>query len=360
MRIEHLLKTAAPVALAIAAAGCSGGADSAADSAAPRHNVYIVTPAAAGGAASADYSATIEEGKSVSAGFKTGGQLTRIAVDEGDYVRKGQVIAWLDDSDYRLSVRQLEVQYEQMGKEIARLDEMFARGNVAPNDYEKAKAGYEQLRTQLDMTRNKLAYTRLEAPASGYVVERFMEAGEMVGSGTPVVRILDNSTLEASVAIPAEVYARRSEITSATGRTRFTGNRAIPLDIIGFIPDGDNNSLYRLRLRLPSDAKGVLTPGMNMTVSLASGATSDGLAAIPSRSVFEEQGKRWVWTVAPDSVVTRREVTVAGQPDADGNSLVGGLTATDVVVAAGVHHLVDGEKVGVIDHIHNLSKNVGL
>ena len=69
-----------------------------------------------------------------------------------------------------------------MVSENARLDEMFKRNNVAPNDYEKAKAGLEQMKTQLEMTRNKLAYTRLEAPTSGYVVERFMEEGEMAGA----------------------------------------------------------------------------------------------------------------------------------------------------------------------------------
>lgn len=333
--------------------GCGDSHDGDANS--KRHNVFTVVPQRAGAEVAQSFTSAVEEGKSVNAGFKTGGQIARLTVDEGDYVRKGQIVGYLDDADYRLSVQQLEAQYGQMTSEMKRLDEMFRRNNVAPNDYEKARAGLEQLRTQLEMTRNKLAYTRLEAPASGYVVERYMEEGEMAGAGTPVFRIIDSSGLETSVALPASVYARRDGITGATGTSLLIGDSIVPLEVIGFVPDADNNALFRLRLRIPPSMRGRLLPGMSLSVSLQfRGEGDSGVCLVPSRSVFERDGKEYVWIVSQaDSTLSAREVVRTGASFGK-NSAVTGLNGDEKVVAAGVHHLADGEKVNVSGDVENL------
>lgn len=349
------------VAAAILLSLCSCGKSASTDAYVPVHSVYYAVPEASDAMNNVSYSAMVEEGKRINVSFKTGGQIRRLSAGEGDYVKKGQPLGYLDDEDYRLAVEQVTAQYDQMTAEIKRLDEMFARHNIAPNDYEKAKAGYEQLRTQLDMTRNKLAYTVLESPANGYVVERFLEEGEMTGAGTPVFTIVDNSALEVSLPLPADVYSRRHEIKSFTGRTAVTGVRDIPLEAISFIPDADNNSLYRLRLRIPASLSGELAPGMNMAVKLHyNGVADDADVWLPSRSVFDSEGASCVWVLnEADSTVMKRHISVSGQP-AGGKLTVRGLNADERVVAAGVHHLVDGEKVNVIGDIVNFEKSVGL
>lgn len=324
------------------------------------HSVYVVTPVPENGGATSVYSATVEEGKSVNASFKTGGQIRKVMADEGAYVRKGQVLAVLDDVDYRLQLRQLEVQTQQMAGEMKRLDEMFAKGNVAPNDYEKAKAGYEQLKTQLELVKNQLSYATLLAPSSGHIVERYLEEGEMAGAGTPVFRIIDSSSLEASVAVPSGIYAARSGILSCTGRTSLTGDTEIPLEIISFIPDADNNSLFRLRLRIPSSMNKTLTPGVSMSVSIVSAGGEGGGHTVPSRSILRKDGKSYVWTVSDkDSTLSMREVTLAGS-HSGGSSTVAGLSGDETIVAAGVRHLSDKEKVKVIGDISELKDKVGL
>ena len=318
-------------------------------------NVYTTVPESNSGAVTHSYTSSVEEGKSVNTGFKTGGQIKRLTVNEGDFVKKGQIIGYLDDADYRLSVMQLEAQYNQMVSENARLDEMFKCNNVAPNDYEKAKAGLEQMKTQLVMTRNKLAYTRLEAPTSGYVVERFMEEGEMAGAGTPIYRIIDNSGLETTVALPPSIYSRRDEIVSCTGRSPMFDNKSFPLDIISFVPDADNNSLFRLRLKLPASMHGKLLPGMNLSVSIQFNNTdSTDIHTIPSRSIFERNGKEYVWVInQSDSTLTAKEIKRNGIYDGK-NSSVSGLNGDETIVAVGVHHLSDGEKVKVAGDINSL------
>lgn len=351
-RIIRPLSALVPILLMC---GCGDTSDN--QNATKLHSVYTTVPLSENATVTRSYTSSVEEGKSVNASFKTGGQIKKLTVNEGDYVKSGQIIGYLDDADYRLSVQQLEAQYNQMSSEMTRLDEMFRRNNVAPNDYEKAQSGLEQLRTQLEMTRNKLAYTQLESPTSGYVVERFMEEGEMAGSGTPVYKIIDNSSMETSVALPASVYGRRDDITGCTGSSPALGNIEIPLETIGFVPDADNNSLFRLRLRIPSSMNGQLLPGMNLSVTLRfDNSGGDGNHTVPSRSIFERNGKEYVWVInQSDSTLSAREVTVTDTHSGK-NSTVSGLNGDETIVAVGVHHLTEGEKVKVMGDIDTIEK----
>lgn len=339
--------TAQIIAMAsIAALFASCGGSHKNDDSIKLKSVYTLSPISCGLENTRTFTSSVDEGKSVNVGFKTGGQIKKLMVKEGAYVKNGQTIGYLDDADYALSVSQLESQYKQMLSETSRLEEMFKRGNVSPNDYEKAKSGLEQVKAQLDMTRNKLEYTTLVSPASGYVVERYMEEGEMAGAGTPVYKIKDNSSMETSVSVPAYLYEHRNEITGCVGRSAATGDTEIPLGIIGFVPDADNNSLFRLRLQIPTEANKELIPGMSLSISIKmNNDNAEGMYEIASRSLFTRDGKDCVWVINPaDSTLSAKEVTIVGA-HSDGNNIVTGLTGNEAIVAVGVNHLSEGEKV---------------
>ncbi len=325
--------------------GCGRSQDSQTD---PRPSVFSYIPKANGTPVSTIHSSTVEEGKSVSVGFKTGGQIKRLTANEGNYVKKGQVIGYLDETDYVLSVKQIETQYNQLISEMKRIEEMYRHHNISENDYEKAVAGIEQLKIQMNLAKNNLSYTQLVSPISGYVVEKFMESGEMVGAGTPVYKIVDNSSVEANVALPATVYSNRDKIIRCVGKTPATGDKEIPLNIIGFIPDGDNNSLFKLRLGI-SDSQRTILPGMSMSVEIFYDSDMDNnFKNIPSRALFERNGKSYVWKINPaDSTLSAQEVKIIGIPEGK-YSLVDGLADDTEIVSVGVHHLTDNQKVKIL------------
>ena len=311
-------------------------------------NVILTEIEPTGSKVSNSFTGVIEEGKNVNAAFMTGGKLISLNVREGDRVNKGQLLATLDDTDYHIGVNQLQVQFDQMTAEKKRIDEMYARHNIAPNDYEKFEAGYEQLKLQLEMAKNKLGYTKLYSPSSGFISYRYMQPGELVDAGTPIYKIVDDSSLEVAVDLPLQIYLNRNEIKDAYGKSPNISGQ-IPLSMKSFIPDADNNQLYHLKLEIPSKYKPELTTGMNMTVTLEINNIDEGASLIPSRSLFYENGDSYVWIFnEADSTISKKRVIVKESPQ--GNmSRVSGVAANSKIVSAGVKQLTEGEKVNIVE-----------
>ena len=149
------------IAACILLGACSGGRKNAPFI----KSVYVTTPVKQETEITKNYSGIIEEAHCINLGFKTAGQLSRLWVKEGDYVRQGQLLAELDSVDYQLAVEALQIQYDQLKDEMGRTAQLFRERSISANDYEKATAGLEQLAVQLEANKNKLAYTKLYAPS---------------------------------------------------------------------------------------------------------------------------------------------------------------------------------------------------
>ena len=94
-------------------------------------SVSLTTPVALGGETTRTYSGMVKAAHEVSLGFKTAGQIARIHVSEGDYVQQGQLLAELDDADYRLAVEALQIQYDQLKDEVERMKQLFNQKSVS-------------------------------------------------------------------------------------------------------------------------------------------------------------------------------------------------------------------------------------
>ena len=321
------------------------------------HSVLLTSPRPNSEGQTLDFSGIVREAGEISLGFKTAGQINHIAVDEGDFVRQGQLIATLDDADYRLGVEALQVQYDQLTAEVKRLEQLYKAKSVSANDYEKAVAGLKQLGVQLQVNKNKLDYTRLCAPVSGYVREVNFDEAEMVNAGTPVISLLDVGGMEVELDVPATVYRRQADIERITCQTADTPAKSISMKLLSLTPKADATQLYRMRLGFSSTPDASLTAGRNVQVSLRL-AETDSLRnfVLPLASLFQEQGESYVWTVGGDSLINRMKVSVQGTTP-EGRAIVAGLRGDESVVRAGVHALREGEKVRVIDE--SSETNVG-
>ncbi len=313
-------------------------------------SVKLVQPVALGNVTHKSLSGVVKESQEICLGFKTGGQIEKILVKEGDFVRQGQTIAVLDQKDYQLAVDAYQIQYDQLKSEMARMEQLYKANSMPGNDYEKAVANLKQIQVQLQINKNKLEYTTLTAPVSGYIQTVNYEKAEMVQAGAPVVNLLDISQIEVEVDIPASIYIQQEKFTAFTCSSSLEPGVNYPLNLISITPKASSTQLYKMTLSLPNSQAAKLTAGMNVAVnvSLTDTTTEKHGFTLPVNSLFNENGKSYVWVLDNDSTVSKREVNMQGI-DASGKAIVNsGIEGNERVVKAGVHSLTEKEKVHVL------------
>lgn len=306
------------------------------------HSVMTTQPENASSEMVKNFSGVVKEKSETNLGFKTAGQIERIYVKEGDHVREGQLLAQLDTKDYQLGVEAIQIQYNQLKDEVARLRQLYEAKSLSGNDYEKAVSGLEQLGVQLQVNKNKLAYTRLYAPQSGIVKTVNFERAEMVNAGTPVFTLLDVGRLEVEVSIPHHVYQMRNRIDHVYCTA---GGQDFQLKLLSIIPKADNNQLYNARFAVAGKLSAGQTVDVVMHIAKASRGSN---CTLPMHAVFEDGGKTYVWVVSKDSVVTKRAIETDGTDDEGRVVVISGLSGEETIVRAGVHALQENEKVKVV------------
>ena len=312
--------------------------------------VKVVKPEPLGMVMDKQFSGVVKEAHEISVGFKTGGQIERVLVKEGDYIHQGQVVAVLDKKDYKLGVEASQIQYDQLNAEVARLKVLHEAKSVSGNDYEKALAGLQQVGVQLQSNKNKLEYCTLYAPASGYVQQRNYEPGEMVQAGAPIITLLDVNGMEVEVDIPSIVYVHKETLSNFSCSSSLNPGQSYPLTLRSITPKANNSQLYTMILAFGKRVDG-LTSGMNVNVSMDMTIKTPlkNLMILPVNALFKDSGKSYVWVVSKDSCVERREVDINSFDQYGKIIIKGGLNGDETIVRAGVHHLVDKQKVQILE-----------
>ena len=167
------------------------------------------------------YVGTVQSRHEVNEAFRVGGKVVQRKVDVGQKVREGDVLAVLDDTDYRLAeeaARQQLVaattQARQAESDRQRLDALKSDGSVSASDDEKAQSGAQTASAtaeaearKLELARNRLKYTVLRASQSGVVTAVRFEVGQVVAEGQPVVSIANEGEPEIVVDVPEDHLA---------------------------------------------------------------------------------------------------------------------------------------------------------
>lgn len=313
------------------------------------HSVMVTTPEAMEGTVVKNYSGIVREAHTINLGFKTPGQIERILVAEGDYVHKGQLLAELDDADYRLGVEALQIQYDQLKDEVGRTEQLYRQKSISANDYEKATAGLRQLGVQLQANKNKLNYTKLYAPTDGYIQAVNFSPAEMVDAGTALFTLLDVSRMEVVADIPVAEYQQRDRFTRYFSRVAGSASE-LPMQLLSLTPKADGNQLYQLRLAFVGQPDKQLTAGMNVEVGIVmADTTATTGVVVPLCAVFRDGDTSYVWVLGADSTLVKQQVVLDGSDSRGRAVILEGLTGSEQIVRAGVNALQEGEKVRVIE-----------
>ncbi|UCC74891.1 MAG: efflux RND transporter periplasmic adaptor subunit [Gemmatimonadota bacterium] len=316
-----------------------------------------------GGSRVRTFSGTARAGVESRISFKVPGTIRRVAVEVGDTVRAGQLIAQLDDEDYRLQVQradaglaQARAQARNAAADYARARQLYENANLSLSELDAARTASESAASsvsayerELELARLQLSYTRLTAPVAGAVASLNVEANENVQTGQTVVLLTSGSNLEVEVGVPGVLIreiAEGDEVRTnfdALPRQTFSG----VVTEVGIAATGAGLT-FPVTVRL-SESGTDIRPGMSAEVGFLFESESQRVVhLVPSASVGEDREGRFVFIVEPTEaglgIVRRRPVSV-GDLTPEGLEILEGLVDGDRIVTAGWSKIEDGLRV---------------
>lgn len=293
-----------------------------------------------------NYSGTVEASQVIPLTFRTAGTVDKILVDVGDPVRKGQVLATLDDSDLQNIYNTTLAKYQQAEDAYNRLKLVYDEGSLPEIKWVEMKSNYEQAKSALDMAQNNLGKCKMTAPIDGIVGRRNIEPGQSSISLTmapfELVRI---EKILVKISVPENEINKIREgekagiAVSALGGKTFTG------EVTHISPVAELMSrTYTVKLAvMNSDLD--LKPGMVCDVKLSQNE-EEVVLVVPNKAVSKDfDGKTYVFIVNGDNGTVRKQFITTGRYTSSGIQVIEGLSEGQVIVSAGMEKLSDNSKI---------------
>lgn len=289
--------------------------------------------------------------------FRVAGPIAKIHVSPGEYVRQGDIIAEIDERDYRVQLSATEAEYTGIKAQAERVIELYKRKSATQSDFDKATYGLQQITAKYNAHKNALADTKMKAPCNGYVQKIYFSANETVSAGLPVISLIGSGNPQVEINLPAEDFIKREQFSNFFCTVDVYPNTLFPLTLIDIKKKANMNQLFTATFSL-SPNKGI-TPyaGMSTTVYIVYSFSDSELVSVPLNSIFESDMRSFVWVVDRDNKVHKRLVTLM-EIKRDGRVIItSGLSEGERVVTAGVHSINDGETVKILPN--KSATNVG-
>ena len=281
---------------------------------------------------------------------KVAGYLKSMAVDQGDRVTAGQVLAVLEVPEMEAEIGKLRAELDAAEVERTRLAQAAQRAPdlVTPQALDSAKAKCDIALANLKRTQTLLDYARLTAPFAAVVTKRWVDPGAFIPAATSsssaksaaVVSVMDFSRVRIDVAVPENevplvkvglpVSVTVGELPSRTFEGKVT-RIAYALD--------EATKTMGMQIELPN-ADGALRPGMYASVT-TSLERKDGALLVPAEALVMQKAKPYAFRV--EGGKARRVALQLGLDDGINVEVKDGLSPDDLVVISGAQSLTDGQ-----------------
>ncbi len=286
---------------------------------------------------------------------KLSAEVKRVLVREGDRVAAGQMIAEFDTAQLRAQLAERNAAFESAKAQLATTErtrqanaQLVKQNFISQNAFDTADSAYQaQLamvaaaRAQLDQTQLLLADAVVRAPISGTVAKRNVQSGEKVAFDTPLLSIVDLSELEVQVQVPVSDVAQLRKGMPAQVEVEGLAARRFSGRVERINPSTEPGTrTINIYVSLPNE-DALLRAGMFTRVTLMTSAEAD-VPTLPLAAVRNENGSTFVWMIREGKI--ERRLVELGRRDERAQlvEVLGGVNATDAVLATKFDNLKDG------------------
>lgn len=270
---------------------------------------------------------------------QTAGRITKINVEVGDNVKKGQVLAEID----KVQLQQAQLQLHNAEVELGRLKALYEAGGLSKSDLDAIELQYNVAKTQVD---NLIENTTLLSPINGVITARNYDAGDMYSMSAPIFTVEQIAPVKLLVAVSESDYSKVKKGNKVTITAEAFPGKTFEGKIQRIYPTVDPATrTFNVEVVVANNDK-KLRPGMFVRVGINFGTNNN--VVIPDVAVVKQQGsgERFVYVLNEDGTVSYEKVELGRRMGAE-YEVLSGLRDSAIVVTGGQIRLKDGVKVSV-------------
>ena len=304
------------------------------------------------------------------------GYLEKMLFAEGTYIKKDQVLFIIDPKLYKARVDKAKAQLNKdkanavkAERDLQRIQPLYDQNAASKLDLDNAVASYESAKAEVAMSEADLAqaemalgYTTVRSPISGYISERNVDIGTLVGPGgkSLLATIVKSDTVRVDFSMTGLDYLNSKARNVNLGQKDTTrkwnpyititlpDNSVYPLKgLVDFAdPQVDpKTGTFSVRAEM-ANPDHILLPGQFTRVKLLLDVRENAII-VPTKAIIIEKGGAYIFVVRHDDVVEKRFVELG--PEVGNNTVVErGLSSNERIVVEGYHKLAHGQKVRVM------------
>lgn len=244
-------------------------------------------------------SAVVESERAADVLPQTTGLVVRVAREEGDAVRAGELLAELENVSLDANAERTKADRERVEAEVAALERLAAQGAISAKELDDARYRLATARTAEREARGSAGYTRLVAPFAGVVAARDVKQGELASSAKRAFQVVDPNRLRVVVSLPERDLAKVREGQPVRLTSAYDPDISAEGVVARVAPVVDPTSgTFRVTIGMPP-GPGALRPGQFVSVAIEVERHEEVLT-VPRRALTYEDGRPIAWRMIPE------------------------------------------------------------
>lgn len=306
-----------------------------------------------------EFPATVKATQQAEMSFRVSGKLKEFPVKEGDEVGQGDVIARLDDTDFKIALNDARAAYTRALADFKRAKELLPQGHISRADYDKLESQHKQTNASLQLAKQNVEYTTLKAAFDGNIAKRLVDNFEEVNAKQAIIRLHDTSSLDIIFDIPENLMilfdrSKRGDRPDRKIVARFQAirDKDFPLSFKEVTTDADaRTQTYKVTFTMSPPERFNILPGMTATV-VADTSHVEGKelsVLLPVTAVTASTDKQaTVWLVDEKTMTVKPDQVKVGMMQGDRIEVIG-LEPGNRIVTTGVAFLREGMQVSLLE-----------
>jgi RND family efflux transporter MFP subunit len=293
--------------------------------------------------------------------FEIPGRIINSNRKEGELVKKGEVLAQIEVTDYKLNLDKATAAFKNAKAEFERAKILWASEAISKSEFDSHKAAYISTKSEMEKVAKNYRNTTLRAPYDGMVGKVFVKNFEEVKEKQEVIRFYDPNKLEVMINVPESHLAKmdRKQKMDAIASIMDRPDQKMNLTFkeMSSVVDPKTRS-YEAVFLLEMHPGLFILPGMTVNVFIKrSGGENinSKVALLPSIAVLEDSQKnKFVWVIDMKNYLTQKRIVTVGNISGSNIEVISGLKDDERVITAGAYLIQEGSKVELLEETGGL------